>query len=274
MKMKYNILIFVIFASIAQLSCAQGKYVIKGELPDHLFDNEYILLYNNVALIEEPQRMKQTFIDSIKVIDGKFCYEGVLSQQPFLAYLSCDKGLRFRYTTSFIVEQGEIQLHFVDWVNEANVSGTPINDDYNVLFIESEKVSQQIVDERRIAFENVANNNYDKRRIDSLHNVYVQNKEKRFRFLEKYAQYPNVVRVQLAMLIDPVMSQDPELERALHIVDLMPKVERDILLAWREYRVKLIEHMAKVKALKDSLDANKPRFVETIPNTSLSTVEE
>ncbi|GAE84015.1 hypothetical protein JCM10512_2325 [Bacteroides reticulotermitis JCM 10512] len=70
------------------------------------------------------------------------------------------------------------------------------------------------------------------------------------------------------------MSQDPELERALHIVDLMPKVERDILLAWREYRVKLIEHMAKVKALKDSLDANKPRFVETIPNTSLSTVEE
>lgn len=136
------------------------------------------------------------------------------------------------------------------------------------------KVSQQIVDERRIAFENVANNNYDKRRIDSLHNVYVQNKEKRFRFLEKYARYPNVVRVQLAMLIDPVMSQDPELERALHIVDLMPKVERDILLAWREYRVKLIEHMAKVKALKDSLDANKPRFVETIPNTSLSTVEE
>lgn len=272
--MKYNILILVIFASIAQLSCAQGRYVIKGELPDHSFDNGYIMLYRNSCLVEETQCRKRFFVDSIKVMDKKIYYEGMLDEQPFLAYLSCDKGQRFRYSTSFIVEPGEIQLHFVDWINEANVSGTPINDDYNVLFIESKKVLQQIGDEQRMAFENVANNNYDKRRIDSLHNVYVENKEKRFRFLEKYARYPNVVRVQLAMLIEPVMSQDSELERALHIVDLMPKAERDILLAWREYRVKLIEHRAKVKALKDSLDAERPRFVETMPDSSLSTVEE
>lgn len=272
MKMKYNILIFVIFASIAQLSWGQGKYVIKGELPDHLFDNEYILLYNNAALIEEPQRMKQTFIDSIKVIDGKFCYEGVLSQQPFLAYLSCDRGRKFRYLTHFVVEPGDVQLHIADWSREGNVSGTSINNDYNRYVIESEKKLDQIRPVLNGMWKDVSK--YDKSRYDSLNNIYVQNQENKLIFLEKYARYPNVVRVQLAMLIDPVMSQDPELERALHIVDLMPKAERDILLAWREYRVKLIEHMAKVKALKDSLDAERPRFVETIPNTSLSTVEE
>ena len=48
----------------------------------------------------------------------------------------------------------------------------------------------------------------------------------------------------------------------------MPKVDRDILLAWRDYRVKLKEYLEKVAALKDCLDVNKPRFIEVISNDS------
>ena len=63
--------------------------------------------------------------------------------------------------------------------------------------------------------------------------------------------------------IDPTNSvaKETNLPRFLHIVDLMPEVDRDILLAWREYRIKLKEYQEKTKALRDSLDANKPRFI-------------
>lgn len=100
--------------------------------------------------------------------------------------------------------------------------------------------------------------------------------EGRLLFGEKYAQYPDVIRSWLAMYIDPINSgarDEASLSRFLHIVNLMPEAERDILLAWREYRTKLKEHMTKAKALKDSMDANKPRFIEVISNRSLLTTE-
>lgn len=56
-------------------------------------------------------------------------------------------------------------------------------------------------------------------------------------------------------------------------LELMPQADRDILLAWREYRIKLKEYREKTKALRDSLKANEPRLIETSPNSSSSSTK-
>lgn len=42
----------------------------------------------------------------------------------------------------------------------------------------------------------------------------------------------------------------------------MPKADRDILIAWREYTMKKEEYWAKRRALTDSLNRNAPCFIE------------
>lgn len=104
--------------------------------------------------------------------------------------------------------------------------------------------------------------------------AYIHAEEGKFSFLEKYAQYPDVIRYWLALCIDATtdsVAGEPDLPQFLGIVDLMPQTDRDIFLAWREYRIKLSEYREKTKSLRDSLKANEPRFIETSPNSSSST---
>ena len=105
--MREVILIFIL-VSIAQLFYGQEKYTIQGELPDHSLDNSYLRLINSSALSQEKERIKHSFIDSILVVDGKFHYEGSLSQKPFLVYLSSAKTGRKMLDLGlhFIVEPG------------------------------------------------------------------------------------------------------------------------------------------------------------------------
>lgn len=266
--MKYNILLFTVFTFVTQLLYGQEKYTIRGEFPDHSLDNEYILLYKQSALLGESKRLKEAFIDSILVVDKEFYYEGTINRKPFLASISCSKGNRFRYNTTFVVEPGDIQLRIVDWNSEGNVAGTPINDSYNLYVIERGKVVNKM---RFGGTERGETTNYTKEdKSASIVDAYKYAQEGKILFLEKYAQYPDVVRYWLAMCIDPInpVVRESYLSRFLHIVDLMPKVDRDILLAWRDYRVKLKEYLEKVAALKDCLDVNKPRFIEVISNDS------
>ncbi|CAG9892563.1 hypothetical protein BOVA713_1103 [Bacteroides ovatus] len=44
----------------------------------------------------------------------------------------------------------------------------------------------------------------------------------------------------------------------------MPKADRDILLAWRDYTIKKEEYREKTKSLLDSIHNNAPRFIEAI----------
>ena len=122
-------LFIFIFVSIAQLFYGQEKYTIQGELPDHSLDNSYLRLTNSSALSQEKERIKHLFIDSILVVDGKFHYEGVLSQKPFLAYLSSARTGRNMLDLGlyFIVEPGNIHIRISNWADEGVVSGTPIN---------------------------------------------------------------------------------------------------------------------------------------------------
>lgn len=273
--MRYNsILLIIVFASIAQLFYGQERYTIRGEFPDHSLDNEYVLLYEQSALPGESERSKQAFIDSILVVDKKFNYEGKIDRKPFLASISGSKGRHFQYNTTFVVEPGDIQLRIVDWGSEGNVSGTLINDDYNTYIIErGNQLDRMRL--RKIIQEDIAENGThtkDNKRVSFI-DAYEYAEEGRSLFLEKYVQYPDVIRYWLALHIDPTnpIVKEDNLSRFLHIVDLMSKADRDILLAWREYKIKLKEYMEKTKALRDSVEANRPRFIETFPSSSSST---
>ena len=235
--MKKYLLIFI-FVSIAQLFYGQGKYTIQGELPDHSLDDSYLRLTNSSALSQEKERIKHLFIDSILVVDEKFHYEGVLSQKPFLAYLSSARTGRNMLDLGlyFIVEPGNIHIRIANWADEGVVSGTPINEDYNTYIITRRSMENQLL------------------------------------FLEKYAQYPDVVRFHLSFLLNGRrMSRDPNFPKYLQILDRMPKADRDILLAWLDYTIKKYEYEKKTKPLLDSIRNNAPRFIETIPSNSSST---
>ena len=235
--MKKYLFIFI-FVSIVQLFYGQEKYTIQGELPDHSLDNSYLRLTNSSALSQEKERIKHLFIDSILVVDGKFHYEGVLSQKPFLAYLSSARTGRNMLDLGlyFIVEPGNIHIRIANWADEGVVSGTPINEDYNTYIITRRSMENQLL------------------------------------FLEKYAQYPDVVRFHLSFLLNGRrMSRDPNFPKYLQILDRMPKADRDILLAWLDYTIKKYEYEKKTKPLLDSIRNNAPRFIETIPSNSSST---
>ena len=235
--MKKYLFIFI-FVSIAQLFYGQEKYTIQGELPDHSLDNSYLRLTNSSALSQEKERIKHLFIDSILVVDGKFHYEGVLSQKPFLAYLSSARTGRnmLHLGLYFIVEPGNIHIRIANWADEGVVSGTPINEDYNTYMITRRSMENQLL------------------------------------FLEKYAQYPDVVRFHLSFLLNGRrMSRDPNFPKYLQILDRMPKADRDILLAWLDYTIKKYEYEKKTKPFLDSIRNNAPRFIETIPSNSSST---
>lgn len=232
-------LFFFIFVSMAQLFNGQEKYTIHGALPDHSLDNSYLRLTNSSALSQEKERIKHLFIDSILVVDGKFHYEGVLSQKPFLAYLSSARTGRNMLDLGlyYIVEPGNIHIRIANWADEGVVSGTPINEDYNTYMIDTRR---------------------------SMENQLL--------FLEKYAQYPDVVRFHLSFLLNGRrMSRDPNFPKYLQILDRMPKADRDILLAWLDYTIKREEYREKTKPLLDSIRNNAPRFIETIPSNSSST---
>ena len=214
--MKKYLFIFI-FVSIAQLFYGQGKYTIQGELPDHSLDDSYLRLTNSSALSQEKERIKHLFIDSILVVDGKFHYEGVLSQKPFLAYLSSARTGRnmLDLVLYFIVEPGNIHIRIANWADEGVVSGTPINEDYSTYMIGTKR---------------------------SMENQLL--------FLEKYAQYPDVVRFHLSFLLNGRrMSRDPNFPKYLQILDRMPKADRDILLAWLDYTIKKVNTTIFKKAL-------------------------
>ena len=133
--------------------------------------------------------------------------------------------------------QGELPDHSLDDSYLRVVSGTPINEDYSTYMIGTKR---------------------------SMENQLL--------FLEKYAQYPDVVRFHLSFLLNGRrMSRDPNFPKYLQILDRMPKADRDILLAWLDYTIKKYEYEKKTKPLLDSIRNNAPRFIETIPSNSSST---
>lgn len=222
-------LFLMLFVSIAQLFYGQEKYTITGELPDHSLDNTYLCLMDLSALGEEHERVSHAFSDSILVKDGKFVYEGVLSQKPFLAGIRSVKNSKM-LNIQFVIEAGNIHIRVANWYDKAVLSGTPINEDYNTCMIAE------------------------------------RNQENQLYFFEKYASCPDVIRMPLSFHIKgKKASKNPYFSKYMQVLDKMPEPDRSILLSWRDYTIQKEEYRKKTKPLLDSIRKNAPRFVETVP---------
>lgn len=262
-------LFFFVFVSLAQLFYGQQKFTIRGEFPDNSLDGKYVMLADKSFLTEEYKRKQKASDEAVKILvtDKKFYYEGTTARKPFLAQIYYDRPRFSRQTsyTSFVIEPGDIHIRITDWYGEGNVSGTPINEDYNSCIIERQNlingIRQTIISKKYTLKED---------ELLSLNSAYERSKEGELIFLEKYAQYPDVIRVMLSRNIDVYgFKKELDVSEYLHILDLMPEADRDILLSWRDYTKKRGEYFTKRKALSDSLKRNAPRFIENIEYTKL-----
>ena len=271
MKEKLFFLIIIVFS--AQLLLGQEKFTIRGEFPDNTLDGKYVLLIDKSYLLEEREGQKQAYDNSIKikVIGKEFFYEGTVTRKPFFAQISYD-GPPFHKGTdiNLFVEPGNIYIRMVDWDTDANVSGTSINEDYNTYILEREAQWSAVYwnrDRRKVAEDSTKTENSNL--LDT--SVTEQRSEGRFTFLEKYAKYPNVIRVMLARdLRTKYPIRESELSQYLRIIDSMPQADRDVFLSWWDYIIKEQEFKKKTRIILDSLIGDPPRFIETIPSNSPS----
>ena len=271
MKDKLFFLIIIVFS--AQLLLGQEKFTIRGEFPDNTLDGKYVLLIDKSYLLEEREGQKQAYDNSIKikVIGKEFFYEGTVTRKPYFAQISYD-GSSFHKETdiNLFVEPGNIYIRMVDWDTDANVSGTSINEDYNTYILEREAQWSAVYwnrDRRKVAEDSTKTENSNL--LDT--SVTEQRSEGRFTFLEKYAKYPNVIRVMLARdLRTKYPIRESELSQYLRIIDSMPQADRDVFLSWWDYIIKEQEFKKKTRIILDSLIGDPPRFIETIPSNSPS----
>ena len=272
--MKEKFFSLFVFAFFAQLLLGQEKFTIRGEFPDNSLDGKYVLLIDKSYLLEEREGQKQAYDNSIKikVIGKEFFYEGTVTRKPFFAQISYDAPPFHKGTDiNLFVEPGNIYIRMVDWDTDANVSGTSINEDYNTYILERKAQWSAVYwnrDRRKMAEDSTKTEN--SKLLDT--SLTEQRSEGRFTFLEKYAKYPNVIRVMLARdLRTKYPIREPELSQYLRIIDLMPQADRDAFLSWWDYIMKREEYEKKTKPLLDSIRNNAPRFIETIPSSSSST---
>lgn len=271
--MKENLFFLIIFVFSAQLLLGQEKFTIRGEFPDNTLDGKYVLLIDKSYLLEEREGQKQAYDNSIKikVIGKEFFYEGTVTRKPYFAQISYD-GSSFHKETdiNLFVEPGNIYIRMVDWDTDANVSGTSINEDYNTYILEREAQWSAVYwnrDRRKVAEDSTKTENSNL--LDT--SVTEQRSEGRFTFLEKYAKYPNVIRVMLARdLRTKYPIRESELSQYLRIIDSMPQADRDVFLSWWDYIIKEQEFKKKTRIILDSLIGDPPRFIETIPSNSPS----
>ena len=274
MKEKLFFLIIIVFS--AQLLLGQEKFTIRGEFPDNTLDGKYVLLIDKSYLLEEREGQKQAYEKrkKIKVIGKEFFYEGTVTRKPYFAQISYD-GSSFHKETdiNLFVEPGNIYIRMVDWDTDANVSGTSINEDYNTYILEREAQWSAVYwnrDRRKVAEDSTKTENSNL--LDT--SVTEQRSEGRFTFLEKYAKYPNVIRVMLARdLRTKYPIRESELSQYLCIIDSMPQADRDVFLSWWDYIIKEREFKKKTRIILDSLLGDPPRFIETIPSSSSLTIK-
>ena len=236
--MKEKFFSLFVFAFFAQLLLGQEKFTIRGEFPDNSLDGKYVLLIDKSYLLEEREGQKQAYDNSIKikVIGKEFFYEGTVTRKPFFAQISYDAPPFHKGTDiNLFVEPGNIYIRMVDWDTDANVSGTSINEDYNTYILERKAQWSAVYwnrDRRKMAEDSTKTEN--SKLLDT--SLTEQRSEGRFTFLEKYAKYPNVIRVMLARdLRTKYPIREPELSQYLRIIDLMPQADRDAFLSWWDY---------------------------------------
>lgn len=131
--MKKNIIkILSISAAFLSTACGVGNigddYTLYGEVADHSLDGSYLFIDRFNEAQEEGIPT-----DSVKIENGRFVFSGK-TDKPRLMSVRCGNRLR----GEFIAEPGKIYCTFdpsQDYL-VAEISGTPINDDYQKIVVE------------------------------------------------------------------------------------------------------------------------------------------
>ena len=185
------------------------KYTIRGTLPDHSFDNQYIILSKARLPLE-----KEEIIDSVKVKNGRFVFKGKTREEPFLARLNFSDNRRV--PDFLIIEPGKINVTvsrslFYSGQSDSsayryysNVSGTPLNDEYN---------KEMIIPFQAVMSANTLGPKRDKvfregrfwTEADELayrealpEKLIASHLESKWNYLESHIQYPGVIAFFLA----------------------------------------------------------------------------
>lgn len=85
--MKEKLFFLIIFVFSAQLLLGQEKFTIRGEFPDNSLDGKYVLLIDKSYLLEERERQKQAYDNSIKIkVIGKEFFTKELSHESLFLH--------------------------------------------------------------------------------------------------------------------------------------------------------------------------------------------
>jgi len=115
---------FIILACLPAFAFAQGKYVVQGSV------NE---AYSAPAKVYLEYRLKgKKVVDSIKLNNGKFQFEGSVEGDPINGFLVINKkgtGPNTNDYKQIYLEKGTIRVTSPDSLNNAKVEGTKTNDE-------------------------------------------------------------------------------------------------------------------------------------------------
>lgn len=229
----------------------QGKVVIHGEFPDNSLDGYYVY----IARLHTLKQSETQIIDSVVTVKGKFSYERETNEEPFIANIHYGKG-KISYqvkTANFIMEPGNIYIQIKDWNKMGTISGTPINEDYNT-YLQKNKVAnwnrQLWLAKRFAGFRNQTWTEEDEKEYASVmffKTDWKMENEVEMRFLEKYVQYPGVIRD----LLFPRVLINETREATQLILEKMSETVRDTLCAqWDEMLRRMNEFQIKMDDLR------------------------
>lgn len=112
------------------------RYSVTGTVYDHSYDGLYAYLKKDSFYSGTTSK-----IDSVKIKNGKFNFRGKLCELPHLYQVVISNRLRH---TQIILEAGKINVHFDK--DSEQISGTPINDQYNKDIIIPNRKLKSILD--------------------------------------------------------------------------------------------------------------------------------
>lgn len=137
-----KIIFLALVLSAVLMSCEdKNKYTLSGTLPTNEYDGEMVYLFS-------PEN-KDVNIDSAKVTDGKFKFEGIAGDTVQIRIIRFNSKMKPR-TGTFFLEPGKIQMSIDTTINRAVVSGTRLNNAYGEynntmtsLFAEADKAESK-----------------------------------------------------------------------------------------------------------------------------------
>ena len=133
--MKKIILFAGIFAYILTACSDKNAFTLTGTFATGDMDGKIVYLKE----LDSNFRLSGT-IDSVKVENGKFVFEGISKEIPVVQFVLIDESAM---PATFIIEKGKIEMNF-DSELKATVKGTPMNEQYQLFETEKANMFEKI----------------------------------------------------------------------------------------------------------------------------------